>query len=167
MKSQMAPRARSGAAHHVRPMFAVRYLVIGLATVMILAAPVGASNPHRAACGILSLAEVRALINFPVSIFVPGSFEPTTTRNGTVSTCTYVPLDAKGHVDNGRGASVTLVWAPNDFLLKSQQIFEKQHNVVGFKSGALASIWVGNPRNRTAEGSSGSKKLLAAVLQKL
>jgi len=68
--------------------------VIGLATAMALGAPVAASTPHRAACGILSLAEVRALVHFPVSVFVPGSSEPTTTGNTTVSSSTYVLLDA-------------------------------------------------------------------------
>lgn len=141
--------------------------VIGLATAMALAAPIAASTPHRAACGILSLAEVRALVHFPVSVFMPGSSEPTTTGNATVSSCTYVPLDAKGHVVNGRSASVMLEWAPNDDLLKTQQFWEKQQYAVGSRSGTLAITWVGIAANRTAEGSSGSKKLLAAVLQKL
>ncbi len=148
-------------------MFAVRCQVIGLATATILAAPVGASTPHRAACGILSLAEVRALVHFPVSVFVPGSAEPTITGNTTASMCTYVPLDAKGRVVSGRSASVTLMWGPNDVLLKTQQYWEKQQSAVGSRSGALVITWVGIAANRTAEGSSGSKKLLAAVLQKL
>ena len=148
-------------------MFAMKCGVIGLATAMALAAPVAASTPHRAACGILSLAEVRTLVHFPVSVFVPGSAEPTTTGNTTVSMCTYVPMDAKGHLANGRSASVTLLWGPNDVLTKTQQYWEKQQYAVGSRGGALAITWVGIAAHRFAEGSSGSKKLLAAILQRL
>ena len=148
-------------------MFAMKCGVIGLATAMALAAPVAASTPHRAACGILSLAEVRALVHFPVSILVPASAGPTMTGNTTISMCTYVPLDAKGQVASGRSASVVLMWGPDDVLLKTQQFWEKQQYAVGSRGGALAITWVGNAAKRFAEGSSGSKKLLAAVLQRL
>ena len=132
---------------------------------LVCATAGAASAAPRDACGVLSLAEVRSLVGAPVSVFDAGSSAPTTRGDATVSTCTYVSLDASGHVAKGRGAKFTLMWASDAKLAETNAYYVKRHKEApGLKGNVLVVAWVGNQ----SEGDwSASQKLLAEVLKKL
>jgi len=127
-----------------------------------------AAAKPRPACDVLSLAEVRALVGSPVSVFSPDLSTPATRGDTTYATCVYAPLDAAGHPAKGRGAKVTLMWAPKAKLVESNDFYTKRHiEASAIKGDVLVLAWVGN----AAAGKTGdwptSTKLLSAVLQKL
>jgi hypothetical protein len=78
-----------------------------VAACLIVTAAGRATASPRAACDVLSLAEVRSLVGAQIVVFDAGSSSPTT--RSTVSTCTYVLTDAASHLANGLGAKFALV----------------------------------------------------------
>src|SRR4029077_16276770 len=137
------------------------------ASLMVVAASRVTANP-RAACDVLSLAEVRSLVGAQVVVFEAGSSPATTRGDSTVSTCTYVLTDASGHPANGLGAKFTLMWGPKDKLTQSNDYYVKRHiEASGMKGDVLVGAWIGNASKGKAGDWSASQKLLAAVQQKL
>ncbi len=127
----------------------------------------GSASP-RAACDVLSLAEIRSLVGAQVAVYAAGSSAPTTRGDSTVSTCTYVMTDAAGHPANGLSAKFTLMWAPKDTLTQSNDFYAKRHiEATGVKDDTLVVAWIGSPADGKAGDWSASQKLLAAVLAKL
>lgn len=132
---------------------------------LICATSGAASAAPRDACGVLSLAEVRSLVGAPVSVFDASSSAPTTRGDATVSTCTYVSMDANGHVAKGRGAKFTLMWASDARLAETNAYYVKRHKEApGLKGNVLVVAWVGNQSDADW---SASQRLLAAVLKNL
>jgi hypothetical protein len=140
-----------------------------LVTACLIVAVAGpATASPRSACDVLSLAEVRSLVGAQVAVFEAGSSPPATRGDSTMSTCTYVMMDAGGHPANGPGAKFTLMWAPKAKLAQTNDFYTKRHiEAPGMKGDVLVAAWVGSPSNGTAGDWSASQKLLAAVLQKL
>jgi hypothetical protein len=137
------------------------------ASLMVVAASRVTANP-RAACDVLSLAEVRSLVGAQMAVFEAGSSPATTRGDSTVSTCTYVLTDAGGHPAKGLGAKFTLMWAPKATLAQSNDFYTKRHiEASGMKGDVLAVAWVGSPSDGKAGDWAASQRLLAAVLQKL
>ena len=135
---------------------------------LIVAAAGRATASPRAACEVLSLAEVRNLVGAQVSVFEAGSSLPTTRGDSTMSTCTYVMTDAGGHPANGLGAKFTLMWAPKAKLAETNDFYTKRHiEAPSIKGDVLILAWIGNSANGEAGDWSASQKLLAAVLKKL
>ena len=127
----------------------------------------GIARP-RAACDVLSLAEIRSLVGAQVAVFAAGSSAPITRGDSTVSSCTYVMTDAAGRPANGLSAKFTLMWAPKDKLTQSNDFYAKRHiEATGMKDDILVVAWIGSPADGTAGDWSASQKLLAAVLAKL
>jgi len=136
------------------------------AGLIVMAARATASP--RAACDVLSLAEVRTLVGAQMAVFEAGSSPATTRGDSTMSTCTYVLTDASGHPANGLGAKFTLMWAPQAKLAQSNDFYTKRHiEASGMKGDVLVVAWIGSPSNGKAGDWSASQKLLAAVLQKI
>ena len=126
-----------------------------------------AANP-RPACDVLPLAEVRALVGSPVSVFDMGLSAPATRGDTTYATCVYAVLGASGHPIKGRGAKFSLMWAPKAKLAQVNDFYTKRHiEAPGIKGDVLVLAWVGNPSGEKAGDWSASSKLLASVLQKL
>src|SRR6476661_9574170 len=112
---------------------------------LIVAAAGRATAAPRAACEVLSLAEVRNLVGAQVSVFEVGSSLPTTRGDSTMSTCTYVMTDAAGHPANGLGAKFTLMWAPKTKLAETNDFYTKRHiEASGIKGDILVLAWIGN-----------------------
>ena len=139
-----------------------------LVTAGLIVAAAGRTASPRAACDVLSLAEVRSLVGAQVAVFEAGSSSPTTRGDSTMSTCTYVMTDAGGHPANGLGAKFTLMWATKAKLVETNDYYAKRHiEAPGVKGDVLVMAWIGSPSNGKAGDWSASQKLLAAVLQKL
>ncbi len=135
---------------------------------MILATSGRAVAGTRAACDLLPLEEVRALVGSPVSVFMPDLSTPTTRGDTTFSTCTYVVLDAAGHGAKGRSAKFTLMWGPKAKLSETNDFYTKRHmEAPALKGDVLVLAWVGNVADGKAGDWAASQKLLAAVLKKL
>ena len=127
----------------------------------------GIASP-RAACDVLTLAEIRSLVGAQVEVFAAGSSAPITRGDSTVSTCTYVMTDAAGHPAKGLSAKFTLMWAPKDKLTQSNDFYAKRHiEATGMKDDILVVAWIGSPADGATGDWSASQKLLAAVLAKL
>jgi hypothetical protein len=138
------------------------------AGLVVAAAGLATAASPRAACGVLSLAEVRGVVGAQVTVFEAGSSSPTTRGDATMSTCTYVMTDAGGHPANGPGAKFTLMWGSKAKLAETNEFYTKRHiEAPGVKGDVLVVAWVGSPSNGKAGDWSASQKLLAAVLQKL
>ena len=144
-------------------------LLSSLVIATILSAENGqAAAKPRAACDVLSLAEVRDLVGSPVSVFSPTLSTPATRGDTTYATCVYAVLDAAGGPVKGRGAKISLIWAPKAKLVETNDIYTKRHiEASAIKGDALVLAWVGN----SAEGKAGDwtlgAKPLATVLNKL
>ena len=117
---------------------------------------------------MLSLAEVRALVGSPVSVFQPRLSPPAPRGDTTYASCLYAVLDAAGHPAKGRVAKVNLMWAPKAKLVQVNDFYVKRHaEASAIKGDALVLAWIGAPSEGTTGDLSASAKLLAAVLQKL
>ncbi len=134
----------------------------------LIAAPAARVNASpRSACDVLSLAEVRTLVGAQMAVFEAGSSPATTRGDATVSTCTYVLMDAGGHPANGLGAKFTLMWASKAKLAETNDFYTKRHiEASGVKGDVLVVAWIGSPSTGKAGDWPASQKLLAAVLQK-
>ena len=144
-------------------------LVGSLVTACLIVAASGrATASPRAACDVLSLAEIRSLVGAQVVVFDAGSSPATTRGDSTVSTCTYVLTDASGHVVKGLGAKFTLMWGPKDKLTQSNDFYVKRHiEASGMKGDVVVVAWVGDASKGKDGDWPASQKLLAAVLRKL
>lgn len=140
-----------------------------LLTAPMLLAPIGApAAGPRTACDLVSLDEIRDLVGSPVSKFSPGSSAPAVRGELTVSSCTYVAVDAAGHPVNGRGAKFSLMWAPKAKLEETSEFYAKRHaEASGIKGDVLVLAWVGSPAEGKAGDWPASQKLLAALFKKL
>ena len=122
----------------------------------------------RAACDLMPLEEIRGLVGAPVSIFAPASSTPAVRGDVTIATCTYVVMDAAGHVAKGRSGKFSLMWAPQAKLQEASDFYVKRHDEApAIKGDVLVLAWVGDPSAGKAGDWAASQKLLAAVLQKL
>jgi hypothetical protein len=137
-------------------------------TGMLLVTSGRAAASPRPACTLLSLEEVRVLVGSPVSVFMPDLSTPATRDDTTVSTCTYVVVDAAGHPAKGGSAKFSLMWAPKAKLSETNDFYTKRHiEAPAIKGDVLVLAWVGNTSSGKAGDWAASQKLLAAVLQKL
>ncbi len=120
--------------------------------------------PPRAACSVLTVEDVRAIVAAPVAVFVPGSFEPKVNGATTFSNCTWV---AAGK--NSRGARVTLMWGTAAKLTETNQYYAKRGKELSRVSGdvlILASVTDGAASGMTYDRPA-SEALLTAVLKHL
>lgn len=132
------------------------------AVILVCMATASASAAPRAACSVLSLADVRVIVGAPVGIYKPGSFAPTVRGQNTISNCTYTVQNA-----NGRGARLTLMWGAK--LAQTQQFYDKRHKELASIKGdvlVLASVTNATQAGITFDQPA-SKKLLEAALHKL
>jgi hypothetical protein len=139
-----------------------------ITTGVILASSGRAAAGPRAACPLLSLEEVRALVGAPVSVYLPDLSTPSTRADTTFATCTYVVVDAEGHLAKGRSAKFSLMWAPKAKLSETNDFYLKRHiEAPAIKGDVLVLAWVGDVSHGKGGDWAASQKLLAAVLQKL
>ncbi|MEP6833251.1 MAG: hypothetical protein ABJB74_07645 [Gemmatimonas sp.] len=119
---------------------------------------------QRAACSVLTLEEVRAIVTAPVDVFAAGSSAPTTSNGITTSNCTYVMT-----TKNSRGARVTLMWGTSAKLSETNAYYVKRNKELSAIHGdvlILASVTQGSATGLTYDRPA-SEKLLAATLKKL
>ena len=123
-----------------------------------------ASAAQRAACSVLTLADVRAIVGDQVVVFDAGSAAPTTENETTFSNCTYSLPNF-----NGRSARVTLMWGPRAKLAETNKYYlERNKELPSIKGDVfvLASV-TGLKNGDMTFDRAASQKLLAAVLKKL
>ena len=141
-----------------------RLLIISLAAAgLAVLAPAIASASPRSACSVLSLAEVRAIVGAPVTIYRPGSPEPTVQGNATYSTCTYA-LNKPG-----KAARVMLMWGPSASLNSLYKFYVKRHKELPqIKGDALVLASVTDTGHHSLDyDMPASQKLLDAAVRKL
>ena len=123
-----------------------------------------ASAAQRAACSVLTLADVRAIVGDQVVVFDAGSAAPTTENETTISNCTYSLPNF-----NGRSARVTLMWGPSAKLAETNKYYlERNKELPSIKGDVfvLASV-TGLKNGDVTFDRAASQELLAAVLKKL
>jgi hypothetical protein len=122
------------------------------------------TTPPRAACSVLTLDAVRAIVAAPVDVFPAGSSAPTTRNGATFSNCTYVTGGA-----TSRGARVTLMWGTSAKLSETNAYYVKRNKELSTIRGdvlVLASVTDGSSAGLTYDRPA-SESLLAAVVRKL
>jgi hypothetical protein len=141
--------------------------IIGIvaAAAMLVATQSGsASAAPQAACSLMTLAEVRAIVGPTVEIYQPSSAGPTVHGVNTVSNCTYMP---HGTADTWKGAGsgfYSLMWGPAATLTMGLNVYAQRHWLARIKGDVLVTATVSNGKRVDAAASS---KLLEAVLKKL
>ncbi|HEY5094085.1 MAG TPA: hypothetical protein VII69_03100 [Candidatus Eremiobacteraceae bacterium] len=127
------------------------------------AIPAPANAAPRPACSVLPLADVRAIVAAPVTVYQPGSSNPTVQGDSTYSTCTY-SLNKPG-----MGARVSLMWGPSATLAKMYKFYvQRNKELPQIKGGALVLASVTDTSHHSMEyDTPASKKLLAAAIAKL
>jgi hypothetical protein len=141
-----------------------RYFIISLAVAgLACIAPTQANASPRSACSVLTVAEVRAIVGAPVTIFRPQSPEPTVQGNSTYSTCTYSINKP------GKAARVMLLWGPSATLDSLYKFYVKRHKELPqIKGDALILASVTDSGNdRFVFDLPASQKLLDAAVRKL
>jgi len=141
-----------------------RFLVSSLAAAILACfAPASANAAPRDACSVLTVAEVRAIVAAPVTVFQPGSSKPTVQGESTYSTCTYT-LNRPG-----KAARVSLMWGPSADLAKMYKFYvQRNKELPQIKGGALVLASVTDTSHHSMEyDTPASKKLLAATIAKL
>jgi hypothetical protein len=125
--------------------------------------PTAANAAPRPACSVLLLAEVRAIVAAPVTVYQPGSPSPTVQGDSTYSTCTYT-INAPG-----KAARVSLMWGPSATLAKMYKFYvQRNKELPQIKGGALILASVTDSSHHSlAYDMPASKKLLAAAAAKL
>jgi hypothetical protein len=126
-------------------------------------APAIAGASPRSACSVLSVAEVRAIVGAPVTIYRPGSPEPTVQGDSTYSTCTYT-LSMPG-----KAARVMIMWGPSSSLSSMYKFYVKRHKELPQIKGdalVLASV-TDSSHHGLAYDMPASQKLLDAAIRKL
>jgi hypothetical protein len=126
-------------------------------------APLAANAGPRPACGLFSLAEIRAVVGSPVDKIETGLSTPTVRGDATFSTCMYAI--SKGLTS---ASSFSLMWAPRAELVRVEKFYVQRKAQTQFKGDVLVIATV----TKTSDGTAvidqlASKKLLAAVLAKL
>ena len=143
----------------------VSLLIVGTLAVAVIGwmASAPANAAPRAACSVLSLADVRAIVAAPVTVYQASSPGPTAQGDSTYSTCTYT-LNRPG-----RSARVSVMWGPSAALAKFYKFYvQRNKELPQIKGGALVLASVTDSSNHTlAYDTPASKKLLAAAIAKL
>jgi hypothetical protein len=132
--------------------------------ILFLFTSASASAAQRAACSVLTLVEVRAIVGGQVVVFDAGSAAPATRNEMTISNCTYTLPNG-----NGPSARVTLMWAPSAKLAETNTFYLKRNKELPSIKGnvlVLASV-TGVKNGDMTFDRAASQKLLAAVLKKL
>ena len=115
-----------------------RLLMVSLvAAAIAVIAPAIASASPRSACSVLSLAEVRAIVGAPVTIYRLVSPEPTVRGDSTYSTCTYT-LNMPG-----KAARIMLMWGPSAKIASMHNFYVKRNKELSKIKGdaiLLASV---------------------------
>ena len=151
----------------MKPSSSVHFSSLIVAGILWATTGSAAAKP-RAACDVLPLAEVRALVGSPVSVLDMGLSAPATRGDTTNATCVYAVLDASGRPIKGRTAKFSLMWAPKAKLAQANDFYTKRHiEAPGIKGDVLVLAWIGDPSGGKAGDWSASSRLLASVLQKL
>jgi hypothetical protein len=136
---------------------------LAVAVVASIAAAPAAAAP-RAACSVLTLAQVRAIVAAPVEVYQPGSSVPTTQGTSTFSTCTYVVPNTMG-----RAGRLSLLWGPTATLTTTYNFYVKRGKELARMDGdmlVLASVTI-TTHGGTAYDQPASSKLMKAALAKL
>jgi hypothetical protein len=133
------------------------------AAALACVAPATANAAPRAACGLFSLAEIRAVLAAPVVSLIAGTPAPTVRGDATFSTCTYgLPKTFRD------ASSFTLMWAPSAELAQTKRVYAQRNQLVQIKNNVLILATVTKTSGGTAViDQAASKKLLAAILAKL
>ena len=137
---------------------------LGIAALLSIAGT-SPSTGTRAACSVLSLAEVRAIVGTPVDIYAPGSSDPKVSGATTISNCTYTLDTPKAH-----SARLTLMWASSAKLVETNDYYVKRHKELSRIKGdvlVLASVTSVNGEGRLEFIEAESQLLMAAALKKL
>ena len=130
-------------------------------SVGVVSASALATQP--AACSVLTLAEVRAIVAAPVVVSDPSSFPPATKGSVTTSNCTYVLPKGK------RAVKVSLMWAPSAHLTEALQFYDKRHKEAAAIKGdvlVLTAVIDNGSTGMTYDQAAG-QALLTAALHKL
>jgi hypothetical protein len=139
-----------------------RIVISSLAgAVLACMVPAIADAAPRYACSILTLTTVRAIVAAPVTVYHPGSTQPTVQGDLTSSTCTYT-INAMG-----KGARVMMLWGPSATLIKMYQFYVKRNREMPQIKGDV--LILGSVTNTSGDGVTydlpASKRLLAAAVQ--
>ena len=140
------------------------HLVSITAAILFFFAGASASAAQRAACSVLALADVRAIVGDQVVVFEAGSAAPTTTDETTISNCTYSLPNF-----TGRSARVTLMWGPSAKLAETNKYYLERNKELPSIKGevfVLASV-TGLKNGDMTFDRSASQELLVALLKKL
>lgn len=140
-------------------------LLFGAVAVAIVGfmVPAPANAAPRAACSVLSLAAVQAIVGAPVTVYQASSPGPTVQGDSTYSTCTYT-LNKPG-----KAARVSVMWGPSAALSKLYRFYaQRNKELPQIKGGALVLASVTDTSHHSMEyDTPASKKLLAAAIAKL
>lgn len=140
-------------------------LVLGALAVAVISclASAPANAAPRAACSVLSLAQVQAIVAAPVTVYQASSPGPTVQGKSTTSTCTYT-LNKPG-----KAARVSLMWGPSADLAKMYKFYvQRNKELPQIKGDALVLASVTDTSHHSMEyDTPASKKLLAAAIAKL
>ena len=140
------------------------HLVSITAAIMFFYTATSASAAQRAACSVLTLAEVRSIVGDQVVVFDAGSAAPTTTNETTISNCTYTLPNF-----SGRSARVTLMWGPSAKLAETNKFYlERNKELPSIKGDVLVLASITGLKNGAMTfDRAASQELLTAVLKKL
>lgn len=135
-----------------------------IAAMLFLSVGASASAAQRAACSVLSLADVRAIVGDQVVVFEAGSASTTTKGEMTISNCTYTLPNF-----SGRSARVNLMWGPSSKLAETQKFYlERNQELPSIKGDVLVLASVTGVKNGAMTfDRAASQELLAAVLKNL
>ncbi len=141
--------------------------VIGIlvaAAMLVATRSTSVSAAPQAACSLLTLAEVRAIVGPSVVIFQPSSAGPTVHGANTISNCVYMP---PGSAKDWKGAGsgfYALMWGPAASLTAGYNAYVQRHWLARIKGDVLVTATVSNGKKLDPAASG---KLLDAVLKKL
>ena len=140
------------------------HLVSITSAILFLFTGASASAAQRAACSVLTLADVRAIVGDQVVVFDAGSTAPTKKNETTISNCTYSLPNF-----NGRSARVTLMWGPSAKLAETNRYYlERNKELPSIKGDVLVLASVTGLKNGGMTfDQAASQELLAAILKKL
>ena len=140
------------------------HLVAITAAILFLCTGTSASAAQRAACSVLTLAQVRAIVGDPVVVFDAGSAAPTTKDEMTISNCTYTLPNF-----NGRSARVNLMWGSSSKLAETHKFYLDRNKELSSIKGdvlVLASV-TGLKNGAMTFDRAASQELLTAILKTL
>jgi hypothetical protein len=145
------------------PLHVARGVVLGAMLAAGAGAPAGAAMPS--ACSVLSLADVRAIVGAPVTVFHDQA--PVMAKDGLEATnCLYM-----NSLAGGLSASVWLGRGPAAHVNAAHQAYatmKERHGANGISGNTLVVVSVATAsRTGLTYQDATSAKLLAAVLKKL